>query len=82
MIRYLEKLLKTFRPVFSRQATFIRFVIVFIGFFIRSDTYSVSSIIRALWLAPVCYPSLLHFFHSSAFNTHTLLEYWWHGPVF
>lgn len=77
MIRYLEKMLKTFRPVFSRQATFIWFAIVFIGFLIRSDTYGVSSIIRALYLMPVCYPSLLHFFHSSAFNTHTLLEYWW-----
>lgn len=77
MIRYLERMLKTFRPAFNRQATFIWFVVIFAGFLIRSDTYGVSSIIRALYLAPACYPNLLHFFHSSAFNTDALLEYWW-----
>lgn len=77
MIDYLEDLLKTLRPVFSRRATFVWFVIAFIGLMIRTDTYGVTSIIRALSLSPACYPCLLHFFHSSAWNLQTFLPKWW-----
>lgn len=77
MIDYLEKLLSALRPAFSRQATFVWFVIACAGFVMRSDTYGVSSIIRALCLSPLCYPCLLHFFHSSAWSPETLRTYWW-----
>ena len=73
MIGYLEELLKAMRPAFSRKATFVWFVVVFAGFVTRNDTYGVSSIVRALWLAPACYPCLLHFFHSSAWTPQALL---------
>ena len=76
MIQYLQNLLKAMRPAFSRQATFGWFVVAFAGFVVRSDTFGVSSIVRALWLEPVCYPSLLHFFHSSAWSGDKLLRYW------
>jgi hypothetical protein len=81
MIKYLESLLKAMRPAFSRQATFVWFVVVFVGFALRNDTFGVSSIVRALWLAPSCYPCLLHFFHSTAWQKDTLLQCWWQWLV-
>ncbi len=76
MIQYLQNLLKAMRPAFSRQATFAWFVVVFAGFVARNDTFGVSSIVRALYLAPAHYQSLLHFFHSSAWSGNELLRYW------
>ncbi len=76
MIQYLQNLLKAMRPAFSRKATFAWFVMAFAGFVVRSDTFGVSSIVRALWLTPGCYPSLLHFFHSSAWSGDKLLRCW------
>lgn len=77
MITYLESLFRTLRPAFSRSATFTWFVIAFMGFVMRQDNFGVSSIVRALWLSPSCYPSLLHFFHSSAWCANTLFVSWW-----
>ncbi len=76
MIEYLENLLEAMRPAFSRRATFAWFVVAFAGFVARSDTFGVSSIVRALWLAPLCYPNLLHFFHSTAWSGAHLLRLW------
>ncbi len=77
MAKYLEEILRAMRPAFSRPATFVWFVVVFAGFVSRTDSYGVSSIVRALWLAPACYPCLLHFFHSSAWTARGLLDQWW-----
>lgn len=76
MIQYLQNLLKAMRPAFSRQAAFVWFVVAFAGFVVRGDTFGVSSVVRALWLDPVCYPSLLHFFHSTAWSGNKLLRCW------
>ena len=40
------------------------------------DVFGVSSFIRALSLAPVYYPALLHFFHSTAWNAQGLYRQW------
>lgn len=77
MIHHLEQLLHALRPAFSRKATFLWFLIALAGFVMRTDTYGVSSIVRAFCLTPGCYPCLLHFFHSSAWNLPTFLHYWW-----
>ena len=77
MTVYLQTLLQAMRPAFAREATFVWFVVVFAGFVTRTDAYGVSSIVRALWLAPACYVCLLHFFHSSAWTARGLLEQWW-----
>jgi len=77
MFEYMENLLKAMRPAFSRQKTFKWFVIVFVGFVMRNDTFGVSSIVRALWLDPSCYACLLHFFHSTAWGGDMLLKCWW-----
>lgn len=77
LIQYLETLLLFLRPAFSRTATFNWFVIATVGFIMRTDNYGVSSIVRSLWLSPVAYHSLLHLFHSSAWNITSFLRFWW-----
>ena len=77
MSDYLQDLLKALRPAFSRQATFHWFVLVFVGFLVRSDTLGVSSIVRALSLSPESYAGLLHFFHSTAWSVEGLMTLWW-----
>jgi hypothetical protein len=76
MNRYLEELLKALRPAFSRRAAFEWFVIVVAGLLLRGEHYGVSSLVRALLLDPASYPCLLHFFHSTAWSTETLLASW------
>ena len=81
MLKYLENFLRAMRPAFSRQATFVWFVIVFVGFLLRSDTFGVSSIVRALSLMPESYTCLLHFFHSTAWTVEGLMTLWWAWPA-
>ena len=76
MIEYLQNLLEAMRPAFSKRAAFAWFVVTFAGFVARNDAFGVSSIVRALWLAPMCYPSLVHFFHSTAWSGAELLRLW------
>lgn len=76
MLGYLEALLGAMRPAFSRRAPFVWFVVMFAGFVVRNDDYGVTSIVRALALAPACYPSLLNFFHSSAWSAASLRVCW------
>ncbi len=82
---YLEGLLQALRPAFTREATFAWFVVAFVGVVTRQEVYGVSSFVRALGLAPVFYPALLHFFHSTAWNAERLYHHWetWliHQPV-
>ena len=68
--------MRALRPAFTRQATFAWFVVAFAGVVTRQDVYGVSSIIRALSLAPVYYPALLHFFHSTAWTAERLYRHW------
>jgi len=81
MIKELRQFLEFMRPAFSRQATHAWFVVVFLGFLLRDDAFGVSSIVRALALAPACYPCLLHFFHSTAWTVDGLMSRWWRWLV-
>lgn len=77
MFKELERFVAFLKPAFSRQATYRWFVIVLVGFLVRTDTFGVSSIVRALSLTPGCYTCLLHFFHSSAWSVEGLMALWW-----
>ena len=77
MVAYLEELFAFLRPAFSREAAYGWFVVVWMGIATRTDAYGVSSVMRALALAPGVYVLLLHFFHSSAWNAEGLMERWW-----
>jgi hypothetical protein len=76
MMGYLEGLLRALRPAFTREATFAWFVVALAGVVTRQEVYGVSSIVRALSLAPVYYPALLHFFHSTAWTAERLYPHW------
>jgi len=81
MLKELNRFLVFMRQAFSRRATYCWFVIVFVGFILRSDTFGVSSIVRALTLAPENYICLLHFFHSTAWNVEGVMAIWWQWLV-
>jgi hypothetical protein len=81
MIAQLEEFFMWMRPAFSRRATYAWFVIVSVGFVVRTDNFGVSSIVRALALNPTCYPCLLNFFHSTAWSVEGLLTLWWEWLV-
>lgn len=78
MMLELRLFLEYLRPAFSRRATYVWCVIVMVGLVVRSDTLGISSIVRALALAPVHYPGLVHFYHSSAWCVHGLVTRWWY----
>jgi hypothetical protein len=77
MLKELELILKFMRPAFSRHATYLWFVVCCFGFICRADTFGVSSIVRALFLEPTHYTSLLNFFHSTAWNADKFMCLWW-----
>ena len=81
MFEELNRFLVFMRPAFSRRATYCWFVLVFVGFILRADNFGVSSIIRALTLAPENYTCLLHFFHSTAWNVEGIMSIWWQWLV-
>ena len=81
MLEELKRFLVFMKPAFSRRATYCWFVVVFTGFILRSDNFGVSSIVRALSLAPESYTSLLHFFHSTAWNVEATMVIWWRWLV-
>jgi len=81
MLKELERFLVFMRLAFSRRATYYWFVVVFVGFILRTDNFGVSSIIRALSLAPESYTGLLHFFHSTAWTVEGMMFIWWQWLV-
>src|SRR5208283_340052 len=81
MLEELKRFLVFMRPAFSRRATYCWFIVAFVGFIMRSDDFGVSSIVRALVLAPESYTCLLHFFHSTAWNIETIMPIWWQWLV-
>ena len=76
MSDYLDRVLLSLRPAFSRSAAFAWFILVLGGIWARNDTYGLSSLVRALNLNPAAYLGLIHFFHSGAWQAKTLLFYW------
>lgn len=62
MLKELKSFLLFMRPAFSRRATHCWFVVVFVGFILRTDNFGVSSIVRALFLPPESYTCLFTFF--------------------
>jgi hypothetical protein len=76
MFEYINTLLMSFSPCFSRKATFRWFVIILVGFMLRSDVLGITSIIRTLGLMPNCYEALVHFFASDAWTLSSIRQHW------
>lgn len=69
MFKFMNHILLRFRSCFSKQAAFSWFVIVIVGFLVRSDSLGATSIIRNLALNPSLYPCLLHFFRADSWDS-------------
>jgi hypothetical protein len=78
---YLDTVLMSFRSCFTRKATFYCFVVIMIGFMLRSDFAGITSIIRTLGLAPSGYEALLHFFASNAWTLSGIRQHWIHTVI-
>ncbi|QKY71707.1 transposase [Lentibacillus sp. CBA3610] len=76
MLKFIDSILNNFRSCFSRQASFNWFVVIIVGFMIRSDHLGVTSVIRDLSLHPRQYEKIINFFHSSAWSLHSLRLKW------
>ena len=57
----IEKILTGFKGQFSRVAAFKWFVVIVVGLMVRTDKLGITSMIRALSIAPQKYESILHF---------------------
>ena len=68
MWEYINEKLMSFEGCFSRKAAFRWFVIVVIGLMVRGDQLGVTSIVRALGIAPHYYESLIQFFRAASWE--------------
>lgn len=70
------EILVPFRTLFSREAAYIWFLVIIIGFLLRFDHYGVSSFIRWLHLSETTYPLLIHFFHANSWSLGKVMMTW------
>ncbi len=76
MLTYLYSGLEGFRKEFSRQSTWLLFVMVILGFMGSNEMMGVTSFCR-FWLMDDCgYASLINFFHSTAWTLSSLMRHW------
>src|ERR1017187_18253 len=64
------------RSACARTRTFLWMSLCLAGISTRKDLLGVTSIVRALGLAPACYDRLLDFFHSPALDLNKLTRAW------
>lgn len=76
MLKFIREILLSFYPCFTRTAAFEWFVMIIIGFMVRSDSLGVTSVIRDLTLNPDVYPCLIHFFHASSWEWDRIFDQW------
>lgn len=76
MWNLLNEILNDFKICFSRQASFNWFVIIILGFMLRSDLLGVTSVIRDLNLSHSSYATMIHFFHSSSWTIESIAKKW------
>lgn len=76
MLKFIDEVLSTFRPCFSRKAAYEWFVVIVVGLMVRADHLGLTAIIRSLALHPRHYESMLHFFRSSAWSLDSLRLAW------
>lgn len=69
-------LVNQFKSACTREKTFFWLVIVLIGFTIKFDALGVTSLARAVGLAPNYYTCMLNFFHSSGMDLKKLRSLW------
>ena len=76
MFQLINSILLEFRACFKRTKTWRWFVILVIGFMIRTDLRGITSIVGVLKLKPCLYHAMLHFFRSNAYLIGALSKKW------
>jgi hypothetical protein len=76
MWEFINTVLMSFKSCFTRKATFHCFVVIMVGFMLRSDFAGITSIIRTLGLVPNGYEALVHFFASDAWTLSGIRQHW------
>lgn len=76
MFQHLNKILLQFRKCFKREAVWKNFVVLVVGFMLRTSNRGVTSTVSSLHLDPKQYYNLLHFFRSSGYKTSQLYDEW------
>ena len=69
-------LIKALRPCFSRERTFLWFVLIAMCFTVRDDFAGATSLIRAMGLDEFYYDRILDFFHSTGIHLQMLKSLW------
>ena len=77
MFKRLEHTLESFRDCFTRKPAFKWFVVIVVGFLLRSDHLGITSVIRDLALDGRNYENLRHFFYSTAWSLDQLRRRWY-----
>jgi hypothetical protein len=72
MFQFINTILEQFLPCFNREASWVNFCTIVIGFIMRPDMRGVTSVIAALGLRPGRYTTLLKFFRSTSFDVESL----------
>jgi hypothetical protein len=76
ILNLLNDSLMAFYTCFKNGEAFRWLVCTIVGIMIRSERLGVTSIIRALGIAPCHYEALLHFFRAHSWTLSALKEIW------
>lgn len=76
MIQHINRILLQFRDCFKRTATWKNFIIVIMGFMLRTSNAGITSMVSSLSLRPESYYLIRHFFMSTAYETDDLYDKW------
>jgi hypothetical protein len=76
MLQHLNKILLQFQICFNRKAIWKNFVVLVIGFMLRTNHRGVTSTLSSLRLEPKQYHALLHFYRSTGYETTRLYDEW------
>ena len=66
-----------FKSQFSRVAAFKWFTVVVLGFMVRTDKLGITSVLRALSIAPKSYESIHHFFRADSWALENIQTRWY-----
>ena len=76
MWNQIEKILSSFKSSFSRVNAYKWFVVIVVGFMVRSDKLGMTSVIRDLSLRPDTYECMMHFFRANSWSLDKLRSCW------
>ena len=76
MFQLINSILQQFRDCFKREKTWRWFVVLVVGFMLRSDHRGVTSVVSSMRLLPRLYNTMLHFFRSKAYSVKAVYDKW------